>query len=63
MNLIRDWTPEADALLAVLAPTTSLSRLTVKLKRSEGAIIHRAKLLKVGVKRAPRLAFKDRQNW
>jgi hypothetical protein len=65
INLLRklSWTPESDALLATLARTTTLSRLAVKLRRTEAAVLHRAKVLNVEVKRAPRLAANERRTW
>ena len=56
----RGWTEEEDNLIRELAPNVSLQRLAVKVKRTNGSVIHRAKTLNVEVRRAARLARRER---
>jgi len=55
MNIRRPWTAEDDEALKTLAPTMSLQRIAVRLKRSKIAVSDRARLF--GVK------FKEQQRF
>jgi hypothetical protein len=61
--LKRDWTAEEDNIIRELGSTVSVQRLAVRMKRLNTAVIARAKILNVQVKRAQRLKHSERYSY
>lgn len=55
----REWTEQEDDILRRLAPTVSIQRLAVKVRRHNASVIARAKFLKISLKKAQRLSARN----
>jgi hypothetical protein len=60
MMIKRDWTEEEDNIIRDFAAKASIQRIAVKVRRPNTSVIERAKRLNIKLKKAQRLAYRER---
>lgn len=61
--LKRDWSEHDDNVIREFGPSVSIQRLAVRMRRQNTAVVARAKLLNVPLKKTARLSYADRVSY